>query len=573
MVLLTLTWILTLTNQDSFRLIDHLSDAQTQSLTDFEQQIIALVNGSRAYGYDLELEKIGFKHFEFRSGGSPGADESAHWIKEQLHGIGLNASLEPFEFVTWNLTSKPTFVIDDDGNVNTTNDQLTMQTFLPAHLSWPTPPGDVFGDLVVLPLPTAANRNEIGLRAIDDAEWAVNTTGKVVLTGKEVGWSGTWLTKLNQKLSAQTPAAIIFTWWYDWMSFTPMVMSSVGGKSYWDWHLPAGFVDYNDGLQIRNRETAVNVSAYVSIRGILGTGTHYNVVGKISGFKNPEKYVIISSHYDTVVDAGFCDNGAGTAGVIELAKVMATAVQNGTYRPRYTLIFVTFADEEFGFVGAINYIKQHKAEMPNVVAVINMDCIGGDDFYYTETDAVGSFDLDSIVNRAAQDLGVYPYVELPGGSDQEPFLNPAGYDSYYHMNWGLDANISDAAPVPSSILLISEPVMYSRLWAMGKPGWIHTSYDNSTSTQTLDWVNASRLGDHIRIAALTVLRTSPMPGIPGDLDYNGVVDIYDGILLATAFEATPCKPDWNANADINDDSAIDIFDAIILANHFGQHLP
>jgi len=572
MVLLTLTWILTLTNQDSFRLIDHLSDAQTQSLTDFEQQIIALVNGSRAYGYDLELEKIGFKHFEFRSGGSPGADESAHWIKEQLHGIGLNASLEPFEFVTWNLTSKPTFVIDDDGNVNTTNDQLTMQTFLPAHLSWPTPPGDVFGDLVVLPLPTAANRNEIGLRAIDDAEWAVNTTGKVVLTGKEVGWSGTWLTKLNQKLSAQTPAAIIFTWWYDWMSFTPMVMSSVGGTSYWDWHLPAGFVDYNDGLQIRNRETAVNVSAYVSIRAILGTGTHYNVVGKISGFKNPEKYVIISSHYDTVVDAGFCDNGAGTAGVIELAKVMATAVQNGTYRPRYTLIFVAFADEEFGFVGSINYIKQHKAEMPNVVAVINMDCIGADDFYYTETEAVGSFDLDSVVNQAAQDLGVYPHVESPGGSDQEPFLDPAGYDNYYHMNWGLDANISDAAPVPSSILLISEPVMYSRLWAMGKPGWIHTSYDNSTSTQTLDWVNASRLGDHIRIAALTILRISPMPGIPGDLDYNSVVNNDDSILLATAFEATPGKQDWNANADINDDGVINIFDAIILANHFGQHL-
>ena len=563
---------MTLTNQDSFLLSNHLFDAQTQSLTNVEQQITALVNGSRAYAYDLELEKIGLRHFEFRSGGSPGADESAHWIKEQLKGIGLNVSLEPFEFTTWNLTSKPALVIDDDGNVNTTNDQVTMQTFLPAHLSWPTPPGDVFADLVVLPLPTAADRNEIGLRAINNTEWAVNTTGKVVLTGKEVGWSGTWLTKLNQKLSAQTPAAIIFTWWYDWMSFTPMVMNSVGGRSYWDWQLPAGFVDYNDGLQIRNRESAVNVSAYVSIRAMLGTGTHYNVVGKISGFKNPEKYVIISGHYDTVVDAGFCDNGAGTAGVIELAEVMATAVQNDTYRPRYTLIFVAFADEEFGFVGSINYIKQHKAEMPNVVAVINMDCIGADDFYYTETEAVGSFDLDSVVNQAAQDLGVYPHVESPGGSDQEPFLDPAGYDNYYHMNWGLDANISDAAPVPSSILLISEPVMYSRLWAMGKPGWIHTSYDNSTSTQTLDWVNASRLGDHIRIAALTILRISPMPGIPGDLDYNSVVNNDDSILLATAFEATPGKQDWNANADINDDGVINIFDAIILANHFGQHL-
>jgi len=550
-----------------------LSDAQTQSLTDVEQGITGLVNGSRAYDFDLELEKIGLRHFDFRSGGSPGADESAHWIKEQLQGMGLNVSLESFEFTTWNLTSKPTLVIDDDGNVNTTDDQVTMQTFVPAHLSWPTPPGDVFADLVVLPLPIAANRNEIGLRAIDDAAWAVNTTGKVVLTGKEVGWSGTWLTKLNQKLNAETPAAIIFTWWYDWMSFTPMVMNSVGGTSYWDWHLPAGFLDYNDGLQVRNRESAVNVSACVSIRAMIGTGTHYNVVGKISGFKNPEKYVIISGHYDTVVDAGFCDNGAGTAGVIELAKVMATAVQNGTYRPRYTLIFVAFADEEFGFVGSINYIRQHKAEMPNIVAVINMDCIGADDFYYTETDAVGSFDLDSVVSQAAQDLGVYAYVESPGGSDQEPFLNPAEYDNYYHMNWGLEANISDAAPVPSSILLISEPVMYSRLWTMGKPGWIHTSYDNSTSTQTSDWVNTSRLGDHIRIAALTILRISPMPGIPGDVDYNGVVDIHDGIILATAFGTTPDKSGWNANADINDDGFIDIFDAIILANHFGQHLP
>jgi hypothetical protein len=63
-----------------------------------------------------------------------------------------------------------------------------------------------------------------------------------------------------------------------------------------------------------------------------------------------------------------------------------------------------------------------------------------------------------------------------------------------------------------------------------------------------------------------------MPGIPGDVDYNGIVDIYDGIILVTAFGTTLDKPGWNANADINDDGFIDIFDAIILANHFGQHL-
>jgi len=62
-------------------------------------------------------------------------------------------------------------------------------------------------------------------------------------------------------------------------------------------------------------------------------------------------------------------------------------------------------------------------------------------------------------------------------------------------------------------------------------------------------------------------------GIPGDINGDGTVDIYDAIILAGAFNSSPGSPKWNPNADINGDGTVDIYDAIILSGHFNQHYP
>jgi parallel beta-helix repeat protein len=56
----------------------------------------------------------------------------------------------------------------------------------------------------------------------------------------------------------------------------------------------------------------------------------------------------------------------------------------------------------------------------------------------------------------------------------------------------------------------------------------------------------------------------------GDVNKDGVVDIFDAIKLATSFGLTPASPKWNPEADINKDGVVDIFDAIILSNNFGK---
>jgi parallel beta-helix repeat protein len=60
--------------------------------------------------------------------------------------------------------------------------------------------------------------------------------------------------------------------------------------------------------------------------------------------------------------------------------------------------------------------------------------------------------------------------------------------------------------------------------------------------------------------------------IVGDVNGDGVVDIFDAITLSNAFASVPNSPTWNGNADINSDNSVDIFDAILLSGNFNKKI-
>jgi hypothetical protein len=60
--------------------------------------------------------------------------------------------------------------------------------------------------------------------------------------------------------------------------------------------------------------------------------------------------------------------------------------------------------------------------------------------------------------------------------------------------------------------------------------------------------------------------------LPGDIDDNGVVDIYDAIAGANAFGSKPGDNNWNPAADMDENGTVDIFDLIILCQNFGRTL-
>jgi hypothetical protein len=58
--------------------------------------------------------------------------------------------------------------------------------------------------------------------------------------------------------------------------------------------------------------------------------------------------------------------------------------------------------------------------------------------------------------------------------------------------------------------------------------------------------------------------------LQGDINKDLIVDLYDAIILAGAYNSSPSNPNWNSSADLNSDNVVDIYDAITLANNFGK---
>jgi len=56
----------------------------------------------------------------------------------------------------------------------------------------------------------------------------------------------------------------------------------------------------------------------------------------------------------------------------------------------------------------------------------------------------------------------------------------------------------------------------------------------------------------------------------GDLNGDGIVDIFDVVTVSIAFGSATQDPNWNQAADLNNDCVVDIFDIVLLANNFGK---
>ncbi|MEM1551493.1 MAG: hypothetical protein QXH03_02340 [Candidatus Bathyarchaeia archaeon] len=55
-----------------------------------------------------------------------------------------------------------------------------------------------------------------------------------------------------------------------------------------------------------------------------------------------------------------------------------------------------------------------------------------------------------------------------------------------------------------------------------------------------------------------------------DINFDGVVDIYDIVVLAIAFGSVGGEPNWNVEADVTLDGQVDIFDMVRIALRFGE---
>jgi Zn-dependent M28 family amino/carboxypeptidase len=107
-----------------------------------------------------------------------------------------------------------------------------------------------------------------------------------------------------------------------------------------------------------------------------------NVIGKITGTKRPDEYIIYTAHWDHFgigkpdakgdsIYNGALDNASGTAAILEVARAFKT-MKN---KPERSIVFLFVTGEEQGLLGSA-YYGQHPVYPANeTVANLNIDVI------------------------------------------------------------------------------------------------------------------------------------------------------------------------------------------------------
>ena len=110
-----------------------------------------------------------------------------------------------------------------------------------------------------------------------------------------------------------------------------------------------------------------------------------NVLAWLPG--QTDEYVIIGAHYDHLgrgnfdslapsqigqIHPGADDNASGTAGVLELARLLSP--RRGQLKR--SILFMDFAGEELGLLGSAAWVQNPTRPLAKAVAMINMDMIG-----------------------------------------------------------------------------------------------------------------------------------------------------------------------------------------------------
>ena len=155
-----------------------------------------------------------------------------------------------------------------------------------------------------------------------------------------------------------------------------------------------------------------------------------NVAAIIEGSdeKLKDEYVVIGAHLDHVgsqaglLFPGANDNASGSAAVLEIAK----AFVKGGLQPKRSVIFVLFAGEEQGLLGAKHFVESWKKGYDKITAMINLDCIG-----YGDSIQVGNGKSSPKLWEIADQIDETSFNSMVertwngGGADATPFHEKA----------------------------------------------------------------------------------------------------------------------------------------------------
>lgn len=223
----------------------------------------------------------------------------------------------------------------------------------------------------------------------------------------------------------------------------------------------------------------------------------YNVLGRIRGWEQPDKKIVIGNHRDAWC-TGAADPGSGTAVMLEIVRIFGQLKGLG-WRPLRTIEFASWDGEEYNLIGSTEHVEKRMEDLrANGYAYLNVDvAVTGLDFHAAgsplfERSLLHVLDRVSDVNvnktmRQLWDDAKRNLEGLGAGSDYVAFQDMAG---------------------TSSIDMFFKGQRYP----------YHSCYDNFEWMERYgdaDWTKHKAMGE---IWALLILELADRPVLPFDME-------------------------------------------------------
>lgn len=313
-----------------------------------------------------------------RESGTDKERQAAHLIKAWFKEFGLaNVRMEEFEVQTSRILKEEVSLPDG-----------ARLACAAVGNSLSTPPEGVEGEVVML-----ESTSPEALKKIE---------GKIAVLGLVP------FLKDFEKILKAKPFALIFP---SRTPLAPAIYRSVRAEYVEKQNVPAVSMAHDDVLNVLKGPRRLRIITEVEKI----TAKSQNVIGEVPGAVEDED-ILIGGHYDTVRSVmGAHDNAAGTAVVLELARIFAQEKLNRTLR------VAAFGSEELGLRGSF-YHAENPENTRNLKLCLDFDVHG---ILLGELSAVvlGPEEVKSLLSFTAKELGISLRVSSElgmGGSDHMP---------------------------------------------------------------------------------------------------------------------------------------------------------
>ncbi|HEV2297472.1 MAG TPA: M20/M25/M40 family metallo-hydrolase [Candidatus Acidoferrales bacterium] len=334
-----------------------------------ERDLAAIRAAARGSGYFYEQVRYLCNHIGPRLTGSPQAAAAVEYVRRQMCALDFDVRLEPVNVTRWVRGKEQAELVRYPQQVGHINQKIVV-TALGNTVA--TPPDGLSAPVIVVETFEELDRLPLGA-----------VKGKVVLfdyrfddfAAKAGRWEQAYSSAAPYRNEGPARAAR--------MGAIASLVRSVGPRGLRLPHtgvteyekgapqIPAAAVTAEDADLIANLASRGEVIIHLLLTpSDLPPVESYNVIADLKGSRFPEQIVLVSGHLDSWdLGTGALDDAAGVAVAMDALRV----IKEINPRPKRTIRFVAWMDEENGGAGGLAYAEDHKSELHNHIAAVEID--------------------------------------------------------------------------------------------------------------------------------------------------------------------------------------------------------